>query len=498
MIQLGSLVLLVSMLVLRAQTAGDLDWPRLGWLVVAALVALGLAAVFRTALDLLATRTLLNDLGVRSRELERLIRLVSHADDRGEPQVGVHADLAVAEAQLLAARHTPNPPKPWLSPLLSYAFALASIAFAYEFVPAVGAEPLPDPGNVPDVEVVEAASRNATRRAVVRSDALARLPSDQRREFFIGEDGLLYAGFPDAPNRPPVQIQATFLVEPSAESEALCRDDQDGALGGPVCLFVEDPPEASPPDAGTTGPDAGVPASRSLDQLRARCVAMRASACYELAVGLERAGHLREAVTTYTSECERGNRHACQRVGWLYARGAPDLPRDEARAASAYSNACDVRHAAACFGLALLYLRGPEDIRDPARAVDLLGLACAARQANACDLLGTLNQRGTAAGRPDPERARHFHDQACGLNDPSGCANLAFLFASGRGVRRDDGEATRLYKKACDMRSGVACHSLAYFVEAHRADGIEASPTELRRRACSYGYDAACPDRAGR
>ena len=50
--------------------------------------------------------------------------------------------------------------------------------------------------------------------------------------------------------------------------------------------------------------------------------------------------------------------------------------------------------------------------------------------------------------------------RACHFGSGAGCAHLAFMYASGRLVERDDGRATPLYVRSCDLGDARGCFNV--------------------------------------
>ena len=142
--------------------------------------------------------------------------------------------------------------------------------------------------------------------------------------------------------------------------------------------------------------------------------------------------------------------------------------------------ACQGGSAAACFrqGWLLWSRRGGPKV---ARALELFTAACKAGSARACayEALQLMDE---------PERGGESvaaADRSCELGDGSGCANLAFLYATGKFVKKDDHRATALYGKACDLGDPQGCYNVGLMADEGRG-----GPHDLARAVSKY--DEAC------
>src|SRR5436309_2676511 len=88
--------------------------------------------------------------------------------------------------------------------------------------------------------------------------------------------------------------------------------------------------------------------------------------------------------------------------------------------------------------------------------------------------------------------------QACDGHSAAGCAHLAFLYATGRGVPHDDGRALNLYQDACDGGDAAGCYNVGLHFEKARGTLIENTSRALisYHRSCDLGYALGCTNLA--
>ncbi len=147
-------------------------------------------------------------------------------------------------------------------------------------------------------------------------------------------------------------------------------------------------------------------------------------------------------------------------------------PQQDAKGAQAsYQRACALDHPSACTKLAdLLRLEAPGS----ARAIDLYKKACAADEKDACTALAldkpcegreacldlSLLCSDYLAGYDvlaESRLALAPCEKACAGGVGEACDNLADMYQDGAGVPRDEGHATALRKRACELGDKDAC-----------------------------------------
>lgn len=187
--------------------------------------------------------------------------------------------------------------------------------------------------------------------------------------------------------------------------------------------------------------------------------------------------------TTFIKKlCADGNVTGCFRLGWLTWSGDGVL-HDEEKAMEIYADACMRGAAEACAfrGLHLL-----ED--DEAKADDVvvtLTRACDLGSSAGCAHLAYLYATGTMVARDDV-RATPLYLRACDLGDARGCYNVGLMYADGRGVKADLARAMAAYEEGCRDGSSTACTNLGYAFE--NGEGVakdEHRAVELYRRGCA-------------
>ena len=159
--------------------------------------------------------------------------------------------------------------------------------------------------------------------------------------------------------------------------------------------------------------------------------------------------------------------------------------------------ACSVGDARACAFVGRMWLDGRGVVRDVERGMSALVHACDGGVPLAC-IVGVrwLSQPRSARELPDASqlRARLGAEHACLDGEAGSCAEVGFLFYSGRnGFPRDRAQAAQSYERGCDLGAGLACNNLGDALAY--ADGIARDlprSAAMFDRACHLGEAMGC------
>lgn len=137
-----------------------------------------------------------------------------------------------------------------------------------------------------------------------------------------------------------------------------------------------------------------------------------------------------------------GNAETCVNMGVFYKNGLQNLPRDPARAAQAFRQACELNNAEGCFRLSLMLRQGEGGKRDAAMAQKLLEQACRFSYAQACGLLVS------------------DQESACHAGQAQSCVRAGLHFLRGDGVPQDVTRGRRLLRQGCSKQRIEGCEHL--------------------------------------
>jgi TPR repeat protein len=118
---------------------------------------------------------------------------------------------------------------------------------------------------------------------------------------------------------------------------------------------------------------------------------------------------------------------------------------------------------------------------------------------HSCNLLGVMLEYDLR-GHDDPARASGFYRRGCDFSYYPACNNLAWLYLGGHGVPQDQAQAMRLFRsayesarEACRMGDSAACMMAGEFrYEGRGVERDEAEATALLERACAGGQRHGC------
>jgi TPR repeat protein len=193
------------------------------------------------------------------------------------------------------------------------------------------------------------------------------------------------------------------------------------------------------------------------------------------------------------NECEFedvGFNRSCEPVRVVLLRGGAILdtklaPIDQD---AFFEKSCRNGITGGCFRLAWSLWRHNQGT-DRDRALELFQKACLAGSGEACAYEGM--HLADRAGRSNDAIA--VLELSCDLGNADGCANFAFLYATGTLVKRDDRRATSLYVKSCDLGNARGCYNVGLMADDARGGPRDGALAVARyEEACETGSSTAC------
>ena len=132
---------------------------------------------------------------------------------------------------------------------------------------------------------------------------------------------------------------------------------------------------------------------------------------------------------------------------------------------NALQKECDGGNVVSCYELGVLYDNAREGAaQDYQKAAELYSKACELGSGSGCSNLGFAYANGRGV-KQDYAKASEFYAKACDMGNGGGCYNLGNLYAQGRGVKEDKNAAEKYLKKACDMEPELACDRYKEFIQ---------------------------------
>ena len=167
-----------------------------------------------------------------------------------------------------------------------------------------------------------------------------------------------------------------------------------------------------------------------------------------------------EQINTLVKVCESGKdftnengtvkyEEACATLGILYENtpaidslGIKMPKQDLAKAFKFYKKACDGGYARGCFGLGGFYFEGKEVTKDDKKALEFFKKACDMGDKESCTLAAVMD-----GDDEDLAKASEQHKKDCDSKGDILACGLFALFMEGK----DNNEAAKYYKKACEL-----------------------------------------------
>lgn len=133
-------------------------------------------------------------------------------------------------------------------------------------------------------------------------------------------------------------------------------------------------------------------------------------------------------------------------------------------------------------------------VKDEEKAATLFSKACEARYAKGCVSAGALVAEGKK--KEDIEAAAVFYERGCRLDARLGCFELAELHAKKAWPGATDAQAAVFYQKTCNIDPTRGCFEAGELMEEGRVAAREGEIESLYNLACEHGHTLACSRRA--
>lgn len=169
-----------------------------------------------------------------------------------------------------------------------------------------------------------------------------------------------------------------------------------------------------------------------------------------------------EQINTLVKVCESGKdftnengtvkyEEACATLGMIYENipvlGDLGVKQDLQKAFKFYKKACDGGYARGCFGLGGFYFEGKEVTKDDKKALEFFKKACDMGNKESCTLAAVMD-----GDNADLAKASEQHKKDCDSKGDILACGLFALFMEGK----DNKEAAKYYKKACELGKNIS------------------------------------------
>jgi len=222
------------------------------------------------------------------------------------------------------------------------------------------------------------------------------------------------------------------------------------------------------------------------------CDGGHAESCRWVAKHHEATGAGKATTEFLEKACTEGDDAACVRAGRALFAGSPD---ERKRSAAAFARACERGHAPSCTGQGIFWsttgVDATHDMKRDETARTYFDKGCKGGDAQGCVNLAFLLEKGRG-GFPDKDGADALYQKACEQKNAHGCFNLAVRRRSA-GTPERDVEAAQLFDNACALDEPEGCAEVAW--HHLRGRGVARDPTRARafaERACAKKIDKGC------
>lgn len=173
-----------------------------------------------------------------------------------------------------------------------------------------------------------------------------------------------------------------------------------------------------------------------------------------------------EQINTLVKICESGKdftnengtvkyEEACATLGMIYENipvlGDLGVKQDLAKAFKFYKKACDGGYARGCFGLGGFYFEGKEVTKDDKKALEFFKKACDMGDKESCTLAAVMDGDNANLAKASEQHKKDYDSK----DDILACGLFA-LFMEGK----DNKEAAKYYKKACELGKNISDSAL--------------------------------------
>lgn len=181
------------------------------------------------------------------------------------------------------------------------------------------------------------------------------------------------------------------------------------------------------------------------------CEGKNPTGCYNLGVINRDKNDYKKALELFKVSCQKDFGQACYSVGLMY-KNAEGVDQDLDRSASMFQKACSLNNVYGCLDACAFY----KDDAQGDKALPLCEKACeldnGAGCFNASDLYFTKHK--------DIQGTLTYSKRSCDLGIGIACSNVAFLYAEGSTMLKQDiPQAVQYFKKACDLGNEQSCQN---------------------------------------
>ncbi len=163
-----------------------------------------------------------------------------------------------------------------------------------------------------------------------------------------------------------------------------------------------------------------------------------------------------EGINYLKKACSKKDGAACLILADYYFYRADN----KSEAFTYYETSCSNHSTEGCMKLLDMYNRDKtKDIKKASPIISKADKMCKSGAANLCLYLGDMYRNYSRVFKINPEKSFDYVRYSCEFNQPYGCKVLGDMYATGFGVKENDGSAKSYYSKSCSLGYSAACNN---------------------------------------
>lgn len=204
--------------------------------------------------------------------------------------------------------------------------------------------------------------------------------------------------------------------------------------------------------------------------LEGKCNAKDATSCWTLGEALLKgqgvAANPAKAVSAFTRACDLGVAEACYIAASRTDYNKTGTSADAAAALGLYTKGCEAGLGASCLSSGIYTESGWGRAKDLPRALAFYERGCTLRDGESCRYLGQIYAFGEpiVGGRADGPKTLDWSVKGCNAGDGASCMTVAWLYAGNMGIRIDYAAGERYARMGCSLDHADSCSNLGYMI----------------------------------
>ena len=226
-----------------------------------------------------------------------------------------------------------------------------------------------------------------------------------------------------------------------------------------------------------------------VDECKTQCDKGNAASCGILAESQAQRNDFKGIGDLFKKACDGGHMRSCANYGRVLMFGFGQK-QDQAAGIPFLKKACDAAEPVGCTHLGDRYWFGdaPSIPKDEAKAAKLYAQACDGGENQGCARYANAMEKGIGVSK-DVQGSVKYHRRACDGGMGASCTALGNLFAKGEGVGKNEMLGKMYFQRACVRGLGDACGGMA---RLDLAGGKESDAKRNFQMGCNWRDSFSC------